>query len=639
LSFNPNAAWTTERAKRQQEPCYFIRFPDGGTVVRPISGTTFSTHAAWTSPAFAYDGNDGSEAYGRATRNLQTGVQGYASLVLSFAPGTADQARVSALVRTGRASTSQFVEVYYSTNSGATWTLLQRVTNSATHVLVQSAIMHGVDLGALRIRLTAWTTQPTLTPGLGAGYASEAWVDDLSTIVDYATGPVLAPTFEKRTLLAEIEHEAGTTDLLEGQLEVGSLRVTLADKDGSIARLLGFEAPDPQWTQIADRRIDLYAGYRSLPEAEYARVFRGRIAEVQLGDSEADVVILAEDVKAGLRQTIMQNATEPRDEARPETANLPGPIVIKGNPIDVLGAILTGVFSPTDPDFPVTVTGPTPTGCGLSRTEDVSVDQLKAVRETWFSSYVIGFEFRDTIEAAAFLADEVFRLFGPAGIDGHGRLTMFPWEPPTLGDVPMTITEDDILAVVAWRLRTDLHYNAVRVRFNFDASTNDYDNRNPYQPQDALVEDAPDIAAVGVRKELTLESKGMHATLDGYKVALIRAGNLLRLTRRPPVELTVRLPFTRREIEVGDVIKVTCSTVPDVRSGLRGVTDRVMRATAIAPSLADGTLEVTLMEFGYRRHGLIGPTSMEAREYDAWTQTEKDRYVAVAASDPAFLVM
>lgn len=632
MTFDPNAAWTAIRQRQTHQPVYFARLLNATPRIRPASATTYGSDAAWTAPTLAYDGDVLTAAHGFA--NIVDDVQQYASMVLIFPAVTVArmQPKVLVSIETVDPAHAQYVEAFYSTDNGASWSALGTSISTGTSLL-EGPELTNVSLGLFRIRLRTWYEHDAVIPTSGLCY--EAYVEDFSNQVDYSTGPVLSPSVAKQPWLTEIEYEGGASDVIDGSLEIGVLRLTIADVDGTATQLLGFRSETPLWNQIASQRVDLFAGYRELPESQYARIFRGRISDVGLTDDLSGITLTCEDVKAGIKQTVMGNA---RDKS--SLGDIQGgtpawwpyqPIILEGNPINVFGAILLDRFSLTDPDFPLTRIVGGPRGCGLDPAYDINVAAIKAVRDAWFDSYLSRFTFTESFDASEWAAANIFQMFGPVAIDGSGRIAFFPWEPPIRTAISTTLTDADALRIAAWRLRTDVYQNAVRVDFNFDPWERAYDAHNLNEPNYVVVEDEQDIASSKVRRELERACDGFHWDIDGYKQARDRASKILRWLKTPPVELVVAVPFTRSDIEVGDVLSVTLSDVPDVTTGLRGIANRPMRVTAVKPDVGRGTFEVTLMEFGYLRYGSIAPDSVVSN-YPGWTQDQKDRYAAIASN-------
>lgn len=627
MTFDPNASWNTARQRPAQQPVYFLRFVNAAEKVWPIAATSYGSDSQWSNPALAYDGSDLTGASGCGRKRVPD--QTYASQVFTFQPGTLTKIVPKVALATGTVSGKNpgpfFVEAYYSTDGGGSWHQIGSTLTSGA-ALLEGPTLTNVAMGSFRLRIRTWTTNVV---GTESGVCYSAYVSNESNAIDYSTSSVQGSTVLKKPYLTEIEYEGGAVDIIEGSMTIGTVRVTLVDADGDLVQLLGFEADQPLWRHVADQRIDLFAGYREMQEVDFVRIFRGRISEVSMTDDLSGIMLVCEDVKAGLKQNVMELATDPPDPDNPQDPEPPGPVVLQGNAINVLGAILLGRFADDDPDFPVTVLSGQPTGCNLDPDLDVNVDALKNIRDTWLDGFIIRTEWRDGVDAAKWAGENVFQIFGPVGIDGYGRITMFPWEPPVRPAIPATLTDDDVLSVVSWRLRTDIHKNAVRIQYNYDPVTKDYAGLNLNEPDEAVVQDDADIAAVGVRRELLRQSDGLRWYLRGYTLARDRAAKILRWLKKPPVELTVSVPFTRGDLEVGDVVSVTLSTVPDVTTGLRGILNRPMRIVSVVPNVAEGTFEMVLFEFGYQRYGLIAPDSVTA-DYDGWTQDQKDRYVALA---------
>jgi len=431
----------------------------------------------------------------------------------------------------------------------------------------------------------------------------------------FSTGPVKsAKPWVERVAISAMEGRGQRVDLASGDVTVGSVTVDVLNTDGRIFQLVATEASGAPLATLANRRLDVYAGYRNIIGNDYPRVFRGRITDIVGLKDHTGFRLTAEDVKRGLDVPIMTGATDD------------SPVIIEGNPINVLGAVLLNVFSLSDTDFPLTAITGTPIGAGLDRATDVAVAQLKDIRDTWFVDVRMRFKWTKDESCSGWVAKNFFQLIGPAVIDGYGRIGLYPWEPSVAGAVVPTLTDDDVVRVDSWRRRPDLHVNRVRIRFNWDPSSRVYGD-NPLLPDEVVAEDTADQAATGAVRLLDLTSEGIREDLNGTAIASVLTHTLLRWRRKPPVEIVVSCPFTKRNLEVGDVAKVTLRNVLDVKTGTRGITNKLMRVVEITPKYSAGLLSVTLVEVAFLRYGFIPPNSLG--DYPTWTQAQKDRYYAI----------
>ena len=192
----------------------------------------------------------------------------------------------------------------------------------------------------------------------------------------YSTAPVRSAGTTKTVLLNIPKGTGGSVDLVDGRLTIGQVRVELLDVDGEITDLVACNASGAPLASLKNRKVTLYAGYRHLVETDYAAVGTYRITDLRMNRGATGYELTLSDPLFLLDGEIMAGATETT------------PAMIRGNVVNMAVSIMRGVFSTSDPDFPldyVSTAGASssaPTGLGIA---DALLDftQIKAERDTW----------------------------------------------------------------------------------------------------------------------------------------------------------------------------------------------------------------------------------------------------------------
>jgi hypothetical protein len=162
---------------------------------------------------------------------------------------------------------------------------------------------------------------------------------------------------------------------------------------------------------------------------------------------------------------------------------------------------------------------------------------------------------------------------------------------------------------------------------------------DPVDPAPEFVElfsfvDSADITATKERMKLKIDSKGLRTTLDGVRNARFAGNRIRQRFLKPPIETEVQTLFSKRMLEVGDIVGVTHRSLPDMDTGLRGWTLEQCEVTRAVPDFRKGLMRFTLITTNFgTRYRVIAPTLFSGSpfpNYTAQTQAQKDRYCSIA---------
>lgn len=398
---------------------------------------------------------------------------------------------------------------------------------------------------------------------------------------------------------------------LEGKSSIGSLSIDLVDVDDEVTDLLSPGQVVPTWI---NREATLFAGYTDFDEADFAPIFPGQVSDWDM--EGVNYTLKMRDLKRTTLENIMRNATE----ATPST--------IEGNPINIWYALVTGDFA--NVTFPVTTSGAAATGLNVSASL-IDATHLEAERDEWIFDFDMRFEFRKREKAKKFFEEELFLLKGYALIRGSGQLSARLYHPAHPAEPPQDLTEEDnILGIPKATPLFKDHLNVIQILGNHDP---DFDEGQGETEFTALFsfEDSSDITATKERKELIIESRGLRTDLNGVRNAAFAGNKIRQRFLEPPIEIKVETLFSKRVLEIGDVVGVTHSALPDMDTGLRGWTLEQCEVVKAQPDFRRGRMRFTLITttFG-RRYRVIAPTGLA--DYTSQTQAQKDKYLSIASS-------
>ena len=214
------------------------------------------------------------------------------------------------------------------------------------------------------------------------------YVLQISGITDeYCTHePIDAGGTVYRVLMQTPTGGGGGIDILDGRRTVQSVQVELLDEGDRITDLIATEAAGAPVSTIINREATILAGYIGLDISDYIEVFTGKIRAVRMNRGRTGYFLSLADMTILLDAEIFSGAASAT------------PAYIKGNVVNVYASILRGVFSTSDPDFPLDdVSTATQTG-----THDGSnnVGTLSDSGETWVVDELVDLTIQNTTDGS-----------------------------------------------------------------------------------------------------------------------------------------------------------------------------------------------------------------------------------------------
>jgi len=467
------------------------------------------------------------------------------------------------------------------------------------------------------------------------------------TAHDFSTGPVLSPTRTKLEYLNLPEGGSGQVDLINNRVTRTQITVGILDLDDKATELVAWDRPGADVGTLINRKVTLYAGYVHLVEADYAPIFTGRIRGISM---DPDLRLLTLRCLLGLGadfdQDVMDNATSAK------------PSGIRGNVVNMVWSLLTGIFDDAHADFPLdfvtTDTGGSsvPTGAGIPR---ALIDEvlLKEQRDAWHPNDAAERRWEGAVNLKTELESEFMRVFQARQVTTELGLLGFKFRLPALptSTAPTVLEEDHIVEVSSWERLIDTHLNKFTIQGDYTVATDTYEAML-YDTETA--EDTADQAATGEIRHLKIQSKWLRrnfipGTLDDMQGEIIAAELAARsrfLFLSTPVVLKIAVLFAKRNLQIGESIVVTDSRISNVLDGTRGVEDGSFFVTAVEWDFPRGVVILNLMDTRYVRYGVIAPNG-EA-DYTGATNRNKNTYCYVgraadnkvgAGADPGYQIL
>ncbi len=461
----------------------------------------------------------------------------------------------------------------------------------------------------------------------------------------YSTAPVKDATPDKKIYLDLPEGGEITLDLINSRPTRQQITVPILDVDDEITNLVAWQNPNNTLGTLINRKLSLYAGYRHLTEADYAPIFVGRIRGVALDPDGRRYVLLVQDIFNILDKELMANATPTKNA------------LVSGNVINVVWSLLTGIFDTAHADFPLVAHSSdgefnvAPTGANIARA-DIDEVLLKSERDTWHPDDRVSTSWQEPINLNTELLQEFYRVFQARPVMTETGKIGFRFRTPALpSSSAPTLDQTQIVQVLGWSRLIREHLNKFTIHGDHDVVTGLFDTVL-YRLDTS--EDTADRTASQETRELFIESKwlktfGSQGNLDeanGQQIASELSGRSRFLFLPTPVTLSVEVIFAKRDLQIGEPVRVTDPRIPNLQDGTRGVQDVVFLIAGITPDFGRGTLVLDMIDTRFRRYGVIGADSLPV--YDSATSVEQNTFCwwgrasdnkVGAALDPGYRIM
>jgi hypothetical protein len=505
------------------------------------------------------------------------------------------------------------------------------------------------------------------------------------TTKHFSTAPVRSAGTTKKLLLKVPDSIAQKLFQLQGRASLNLITFELLDRDGEITDLIATEKSSPVFPTLINRAVTLYAGYADLNESDYAIVAVGQVNDVAMTDNGLAVKFTLLDLKRHQFDDLFRNADaggtafnsilsadatageasitvpgvgelsegdsiylgpsthasylgqEEKVRVRSVSGNRihfgaenPAGLtksfkagdevrwattVLEGNPINLIYALLTGDFA--NGTFPITKKRGEPTGLGISAASIDTVALLKE-RDRMISADVRRFEIKSPAPGFRFLEQQIYRLLGypVATIDGKLSFRLYrpAWPDDAAAGLP-TITKSDVLR---WRFRRahELHVNKVVLGVDLDPSSGD-------PAQEVTTEDTGDQTSTKEIAVFDAKDTGLRASLSGVRLAQTAGSVFSRRCLKPPPQYDIWCPLTKRALQIGEVVLFSHDEIPNMKTGMRGLTNVRLEIVEREERFADGEVRFLLQDANFTRPAFVGPTGA-ITGYDSATAAERE---------------
>jgi hypothetical protein len=382
-------------------------------------------------------------------------------------------------------------------------------------------------------------------------------------------------------------------DPAEGKSTIGEFSFRLADIGGDITALV------KEGNHLRENNVKLFAGFNGMTAGDFEQIWTGKINNITKNGLDPEYKFDCVDIQKFVKQKIYQDATA---DAVAFTTS--------GNPITIL--LETLMTSKTAGLNHATYDLGNKQGLRIS-SADIDVATFEDIRDTWFPSYDFKFRFKEPVDNGKEWIEE--QINKPLGcyfkVTSDGKLSYACANPPLPGDTLKALYETSMEVG-----DFDFNYDSVITEVYIKSSWRATGDNQKFFSHD-FYQDVYHYRVEGKTEPLVLECKGIHSTASpegSHNAGTIKSAIKTRIFDRyavPKPKLSATLTPNHADIEIGDIVSVTHSKVPNIRTGVMGLTDEWFECISKSHNLADGNIEVELLgtNFGnFEKYGLISPS-------------------------------
>jgi hypothetical protein len=393
--------------------------------------------------------------------------------------------------------------------------------------------------------------------------------------VDYVNHECGSPDNTLKKYLVSISSLSRTVTPEEGKSSVSGVNVTILDYNDEITALL---ATDTYY--FHRKKTTIKIGYAGTNESDMVTVLTGWVTGLKLtSDGLAYEFSITDPIK-WMQRKIFRGAED-------------STVTISGNPINILLACLTSTGAGTNGDYDYYAEE---NGLGIDD-DYIDVTGIEAIRDDWFpgASHYMNFTITKRQKAKDFFEKEIFKPLNLYPIvSGTGKFLIKRFAPPliTSGTV-QSFDEDNIIGLPSYDMNLDALVN--EVEFFYDYST-DFDTEAYYISSTSLNNRGPG------KKPIEIKSKGFDSDkTDVANIAQRRANAIFNRFAVPPIKLNINAFFDRWITEVGDIVPITHSKLPNIESGTRGLDESRMEIIKKDVDFKNGRVKFEALNTGFAK--------------------------------------
>ena len=324
------------------------------------------------------------------------------------------------------------------------------------------------------------------------------------------------------------------------------------------------------------QRVQILGGYAPSLAADYMSICLMEVSARRLLSDGVTIQLSVTDVQRALRRKVFLLATA-KD-----------PVVLTGNPFTLALQIMTSTGAATNGAYDVL-----PAENGLAIPQGlIDVAGIAALRDASYAGQVYSFSIVGEAQGKEALEQEIWKTTNTFPfVTQEGKFSVRRYAGLT-GTASVTLDESSIIGF-EWSLGDGHIINVVAFEYDWNEprAKGQYATRQSYAH-------AASIEKYGKRPTLPVQSQGIKTSNGGQAIADDRAREVIRRYATPPPVLTLLVFFRHHVIDIGDKVAVTHSKIPNILTGLRGLTAALFEVLDVTPDLVNGRVQLMLLWIG-----------------------------------------
>ena len=287
--------------------------------------------------------------------------------------------------------------------------------------------------------------------------------------------------------------------------------------------------------------------------------------------------------------------------------------VITGHPLDILR---TTVWE---------------TELGLT-SADYDDSEIQEIEDHWVPGWSFTFYLDDPkgVEAKKWCEEQIFQASGTfLKLKNSGILSVGIIRVPFPDETTLALTDNTLMDMNLSRVDRSM-VNELQVSYDYNEITEKY-------LKQVLYIDADSITNHGKTNSMKINLKGVRSGSNGAVITARMVDRVFRMLATATPKITGSMSITKYLWEIGDVVDITHSFLPDLSDGTIGITNEQMVPASISPDFSGGEIKIELQHTGltkgdgeYRR---IAPPGTP--DWGAASADEKAKYIFIGHFDIA----
>lgn len=394
--------------------------------------------------------------------------------------------------------------------------------------------------------------------------------------------------------LGELDDITFSVNDLDGGADIQSWGFTVQDVNHLItADMAGFT--------FEGKLITVKIGFDGLSIDDYCTVFTGFVDSVSSVNSNLDYYFNCIDT-AGLLTKVIWTTGNDGQPTSPDHIR-----TISGHPLDLLLDVLSSQV-------------------GLA-SQYIDTTKIQAYRDGPFAGMKFVFNLQQSQAAGEFIKAQLLKpLGGYLWTDASGKVTVNFFYPIAGPTAVATFGEDTWLSIPSAE-QTDM-VNTVQVKFDKEDDTpsasGNYLNQTTQQY-------GPSVVKYGQYGEHVIDSDGMRSSFQGFFIAALTARMIFMRYGYKNLKFdssAAEALFSTMLVELGDVVAVTHTKIPDRQAGVMGVTGKLFEVLGKTLSLKTGRVTYIMIDASYlNTFGFYLITPDAEADYAAASSLDKAKYM------------